>query len=207
MSRVRVKICGITCAEDALAAVEAGADALGFVFAAGRRTVSADQVLAITAALPPLVTRVGVFVNAELDEVCRLLREGVIDRAQLHGDEDAAYLRALGGRAYKALRVRPDADPWPEIVSHECEACGVVLLDAWDPRSPGGTGRAFDWRQAAGVARRLPVILAGGLRPDNVAAALRCVQPWAVDVSSGVEISPGRKDARKMEEFIDAVAR
>jgi phosphoribosylanthranilate isomerase len=206
VSRTRVKICGITSLADARAAVSAGADALGFVFAPGKRHVSADAVAAICRALPPFVVRVGVFVDAELREVQRCLREGLVDRAQLHGAEDAAYLRALRGHAYKAFRIRPGIDPWKEIGHYASADCGVVLLDAWDSRRAGGTGQTFDWTVAERIARRAPLILAGGLHAGNVAAAIARVRPWGVDVSSGVECSPGQKDHRKIEEFVDAVA-
>lgn len=203
MSGVRLKICGITNAEDAREAVEVGADALGFVLAESPRRVTPEQIALICQGLPPYVTRVGVFVDEEYSEVVRLLRECRLDRAQLHGDEDPGFVRALRGRGYKAFRVGEGRDPAGEI---ERYPAGTVLLDTWHPDRAGGTGRPFDWSIAALLARKMPVILAGGLSPENVAAAVAQVRPWAIDISSGIESAPGRKDRTKMWELADALA-
>ncbi len=203
MKRARLKFCGITNAGDAQAAVALGADALGFVLAGGPRAVTPERVASICAALPPFVVRVGVFVDQELDEVEGLLQSCHLDRAQLHGEEDPAFVRALEGRAYKAFRVREGEDPSTEIARYPE---GAVLLDAWHPRRPGGTGRRCDWSVARRVAEQRPVILAGGLEAGNIGAALAEVRPWAVDVSSGVERAPGLKEREKMWRFAHALA-
>lgn len=203
MKGARVKICGITNLADAQLAVALGADALGFVLAGGPRGLEAQQVAELCAELPPYVTRIGIFVNRELAELKALLQDCHLDRAQLHGDEDPSYVRALAGRAYKAFRVQPGRDPAEQI---DPFPPGPVLLDTWHPQLEGGSGLAFDWALAQRVAEGRPLILAGGLRPGNVAQALLQVRPWAVDVSSGVEAEPGHKDPRLMQEFFDAVA-
>ncbi len=205
MRWVRLKVCGITSAEDARAAISGGADALGFVLAGGPRQVTPEHLKTLTANLPPLVTRVGVFANHELGEVERILRECGIDRAQLHGDEDPAFVRSLGGRAYKAFRLRDGQDGMIEEIGRY--PSGTVLLDAHVEGQLGGTGKTCDWSLAARVAARTPVILAGGLRPDNVVEAIRIVQPWAVDLSSGVERRPGEKDPAKLRELSHALDR
>ena len=194
---VKVKICGITDAPTALAAAAAGADALGFVFAAGARQVEKETVRSICAALPPFVSRVGVFVNAP----GRLVEETAaycgLDTVQLHGEESPAYCRSFRCRVIKAFRVR-DAASLEEINGYRCAA---VLLDAWAPDRAGGTGRCFDWDLAAGLRPALPLVLAGGLNPENVREAVNRIRPYAVDVSSGVETG-GRKDIEKIRLFI-----
>ncbi|MBU4276894.1 MAG: phosphoribosylanthranilate isomerase [Proteobacteria bacterium] len=198
----RIKICGITSLDDALAACRLGADALGFVLAPSPRQVSPEQARAIIAALPPLVSTVGVFVDAPLVEVSELRRFCGLDWVQLHGDEGEDQAAALGRRVIKALRVSqerpPNAAAYP--------GC-ALLLDTYHPQAAGGTGQSFDWSLAQGIARQRPIILAGGLTPDNVSRAIKQVQPFAVDVSSGVEKQKGVKDHERIASFIAQVRR
>lgn len=198
---VRVKICGITNLHDATMAVEAGADALGFVFFQGSsRCVSRDQAQAIIRELPPFVQIVGLFVNEDADTVNAIADQCGIDVVQLHGDETPEYCATIRRRVIKAHSVR-DAGSLDSLHNYDHVSC---LLDAWSPAGRGGTGTTFDWELAASVANQRPLILAGGLTPDNVAAAITAVKPYAVDVSSGVESAPGVKDAGKVSRFIEA---
>jgi len=199
----RVKICGITSEADALAAVEAGADALGFMFyEASARFIAAREAAAILGALPPFVVRVGVFVNATEERVREVAEECGLDALQFHGDETPEFCARFAGRVIKAFRVRDEES----LKGLSAYPVGAWLLDSYVPDQRGGTGALFNWDLAleAKTAGR-PVILAGGLTPENVAEAVRRVQPYAVDVSSGVESSPGRKDPAKMRAFIQAV--
>jgi len=202
LTAVRVKICGITRVEDALAAAAAGADAIGLVFYAGSpRAVGVEQARAIIAALPPFVTTVGLFVDAGRDELVHILASVPLDLLQFHGDESAEQCEGFGRPYIKALRVRAGDD----IVARVADYPGAqgILLDAYVEGVPGGTGEAFDWSLIPqGLSK--PLILAGGLRPDNVAAAVARVRPYAVDVSGGVEASKGIKDAQKVGAFIRA---
>lgn len=202
MKRTRVKICGITEAADAELAARAGADAIGLVFAAASpRRVDVPRARAIAGVTGPLVSTVGVFVNQPLDEVRDICDAVPLHYAQLHGDEAPEYCAALGRPFFKAIRMKPDLElgAW----MHAYAGAQGWLLDAWDAASAGGTGRTFDWRRAAGVSGH--VILAGGLTPENVDAAINAVRPWAVDVSSGVEREAGVKDPRKILAFLAAV--
>jgi phosphoribosylanthranilate isomerase len=202
VKRTRVKICGITRAGDAEFAASAGADAIGLVFAVqSPRKVDVQQARAAAAAAGPLVGVVGVFANQPADEVRRLFDAVPLHFAQLHGDESPEYCAALGRPYIKALRMRPGLDAAAGSAAYPGSL--GFLLDAWDPQIAGGTGTAFDWRRATGLSCR--VILAGGLTPGNVADAIRCVRPWAVDVSSGVERETGVKDAGRIQAFITAV--
>lgn len=281
---IRVKICGITCAEDAAAAVAAGADALGFIFyPPSPRAVTPEAAQRIIAALPPFVSAVGVFVDEPVEQVRRLCAEVGLHYAQLHGAESVDACRALGGRAIKALRVAsppgngprhpegsrppilggrggrlrstvPD-DPAPAVpaggtgapghavkdrrpdslspsmggegrgegatgrgvgathwgIAAEAaryrDAVAAILLDTYHPTLRGGTGARFDWSIARQVAAGGTVILSGGLTPENVAEAVRVARPYAVDVSSGVERAPGRKDHDRVRAFIVAARR
>ncbi|NER64657.1 phosphoribosylanthranilate isomerase [Pseudomonas sp. MAFF212427] len=203
MSAVRSKICGITRIEDALAAAEAGADAIGLVFyAKSPRAVTVRQARAIIAALPPFVTTVGLFVNASRCELNELLEAVPLDLLQFHGDETPADCDGFNRSWIKALRVRPGDDLQAQC-RHYANASGI-LLDTYVAGVPGGTGEAFDWSL---VPERLskPIILAGGLSPDNVGAAIAQVQPYAVDVSGGVEQAKGIKDPARIEAFMRAV--
>lgn len=196
----RVKICGITRLDDALHAVHCGADALGFVFyERSPRCVSPEQVRTMIAALPPLVTTVGLFVNQTAEIIRQVVAHCGLDVVQLHGDEPPEVCRALAPcRVIKALRLR-DAESLRDLEHFPASA---ILLDAWVPDRFGGTGHRCDWQLAAEVAAGHTVMLAGGLAPDCVAEAVRRVRPYAVDVSSGVESAPGVKDPEKVAAFI-----
>ena len=200
---MRVKICGITRAEDARLAADLGAWAVGFIFWPGSpRFVEPARARTIADALPAYVLPVGVFVNqpaSEVEEVGRLVRLGAV---QLHGDESAAYAAAMTRRVIRA--VSPDRALRDE--SEQEWGATTLLLDATEGERRGGTGRTIDWEAAAVVASRRPVVLAGGLGPANIAEAIRTVRPAAVDVSSGVERAPGEKDAALMEALFRAVA-
>ena len=203
---IKVKVCGITNAEDALAAVEAGADALGFIFYEKSPRYVVPAVAAnIIAELPPLVTPVGVFVNEGLATVRSIMDTCGLAMAQLHGDENVSYCRELARPAMKALRLR---DRGSLLALAEYQGRGGVrgfVLDTFSELSYGGTGQITDWGLAAEVAKSAPLLLAGGLTPDNVTEAIRTVRPYGVDVSSGVESAPGKKDHAKMRAFVDAV--
>lgn len=203
MSVVRSKICGITRIEDALSAAEAGADAIGLVFyAKSPRAVSVQQARAIIAALPPFVTTVGLFVDASRQELEEILAAVPLDLLQFHGDESPAFCEALQRPYIKALRVKPGDDLAAQVAAYG-QASGV-LLDTYVPGIPGGTGEAFDWSLVPQGLNK-PIILAGGLVAENVAAAIRQVRPYAVDVSGGVEAGKGIKDAEKIRAFMRAV--
>lgn len=205
MSVVRSKICGITRIEDALLAVAAGADALGFVFySKSPRAVSVEQARAIIAALPPFVTTVGLFVNANRRELTALLDGLPLDLLQFHGDETPADCAGYQRPYIKALRVKPGDDIAQLAAPYE-QASGI-LLDTFVPGIPGGTGAAFDWSLVPHNLSK-PVILAGGLTAQNVFAAIEQVRPYAVDVSGGVEASKGIKDADKVKAFLREVRR
>ena len=198
-----VKICGITRVEDAQAAARLGAHALGFVFyAPSPRHVEVARAAEIAKALPPFITTVGLFVNPAIGDVAGVLENVPLDLLQFHGDEPPGFCAQFGLRYIKASRVRAGLD----LLQYAQVYAGArgLLLDAFVPGTHGGTGTAFDWSL---IPRRLPlpVILSGGLNPDNVAAAIRLVAPWAVDVSSGVEAGPGIKDPRKMARFMKEV--
>lgn len=202
---VRVKICGITNTGDALAAVDAGADALGFVFyTRSTRYIEPEAVGEIIASLPPFITTVGVFVNAPLDEITRIQMVAPFQVCQLHGDETPEFCASVPMRAIKAIRVADNAAD--KIDSDELASYPVaaLLFDTRSEQGYGGTGMSFDWKLLKGVESPKPVILSGGLRPGNVAAAIKAVKPYGVDVSSGVEESPGKKDLIKIKEFIEA---
>jgi len=203
MSAVRSKICGITRIEDALAAVEAGADAIGLVFyAKSPRAVNVQQARAIIAALPPFVTTVGLFVNASRCELGEILDAVPLDLLQFHGDETPADCEGYHRPYIKALRVKAGDD-----IAAGCKAyagASGILLDTYVEGVPGGTGEAFDWSLVPqGLSK--PIILAGGLTAGNVAEAIAQVRPYAVDVSGGVEQSKGIKDHGKIRAFMQAV--
>lgn len=211
-----VKICGLKTLSDALAAIEAGADWLGFNFyPKSPRFIPPEECVRITEVVRrefPMVGLVGVFVNASAEEIRTILRQAGLHRAQLHGDEPPALLAELGGLAFKAIRLRPDQEaeaqvaPYlpqgEEALSPSASPSAFVLLDASVPGLYGGSGQVADWRAAARLAARIPLLLAGGLTPENVAEAIRIVRPWGVDVASGVESAPGVKDVEKMRTFI-----
>jgi phosphoribosylanthranilate isomerase len=201
--RTRVKICGITRVEDALAAARLGADAVGLVFSAkSPRAVSVIQAQAIVRALPPFIAAVGLFVDADPREIRAVVAALPLQLLQFHGNEDPEGCRGYGLPYLKALRMREGVD-LAAMARPYGDAVGI-LADAYVEGVAGGTGTTFDWsRIPTGLAQ--PVILAGGLNPDNVAAAVRQVRPWAVDVSGGVESAPGVKDAAKIAAFIKGV--
>jgi phosphoribosylanthranilate isomerase len=205
MKRVFVKICGITSEEDARVAAEAGADAVGFVLWPGSpRHVDTRNARRIAEALPPSVVRVGVFVDASREELARAVDEAGLDLLQLHGSEPPEALADLPRRVLKAVRVGRDFAPHTAL-QYEGRASGL-LLDTDRAGLVGGTGEVFDWSLVREVRRRAGfVVLAGGLRPENVKAALEAVRPDGVDVSSGVEAVPGRKDPARVRAFVDAV--
>jgi phosphoribosylanthranilate isomerase len=202
---VRVKICGITNPDDAAAAVDAGADALGFVFyRKSPRYVEPQVVKSIVAGLPPFILTVGVFVNEEVKVVRDLMDSCGLALAQLHGEESAGYCETLGRPVIKAIRLK-DRTSLLALAEYKGRAqVRGFLLDAFAPDTHGGTGRTTDWTIAAELAQSLSVILAGGLTSDNVATAVATVKPYAVDVSSGVEASPGKKDHAKIRAFVEA---
>jgi phosphoribosylanthranilate isomerase len=203
MTRVRIKICGITRREDALQAADAGADAIGLVFhPESPRAVTGESARAIACALPPFVSRTGLFVNAEPEFVHAMLAVVPIDLLQFHGDERPDYCRAFRRPYIKAVRMRDGIDL--ASVERQYTDAAALLLDAWAPDAAGGTGRTFDWDLVPG-SRRMPVVLAGGLTTENVAEAIRRVRPWAVDVSGGVESAKGIKDPGRVRAFIAAV--
>ena len=199
---VKVKICGITNFEDARASAEAGADVLGFVFwDKSPRSVSLQAAAEIARRLPPFVLKAGVFVNAPEDLVVAAARECGLNLLQFHGDETPEYCLQFGLMSIKAFRVR-DASSLERLPDYPTDAW---LLDAFVPDKLGGTGARFNWdlaKQAQQWGR--PIFLAGGLSPENVAQAIQQAQPYAVDVSSGVEAAPGKKDHAKVKTFIEA---
>ena len=204
--RTRVKICGLIRRDDALAAVDLGADALGLVFyAASPRAVSIAQAQEVIRELPSRVTVVALFVNAAESEIRAVLDSVRIDLLQFHGDETPQDCARYGVPYIKAVRMREDVDLF-EIERVYGSASGL-LLDSYQSGVAGGTGMAFDWTRVPKGSKRLtkPIILAGGLAPDNVAGAIRQVRPYAVDVSGGVESAKGIKDAAKMAAFIQGV--
>lgn len=199
----RVKICGITRVQDGLDAVRFGAHAIGLVFyAPSPRAVTLDQARAIVDALPPFVTAVGLFVNADAEVVRATLAAVPLQLLQFHGDETPEYCAAFGVPYLKAVRVRPGVD----LLQYAQQFHGArgLLLDAYVEGVRGGTGATFDWALIP-HSLPLPVVLSGGLDADNVEAAVRAVRPWAVDVSSGVESAKGIKDAAKIEAFMNGV--
>lgn len=199
----RIKICGLRDAETAVAAAQLGADAIGLVFyASSPRAVDASQSQQIVQALPPFVTTVGLFVNADPDYVAGVLAQVPLDLLQFHGDESPDYCRQFNRPYLKAVRVKPGLDLL-EYAARYGDARGI-LVDAFVPDAPGGTGETFDWSLLP-AQLPLPLILSGGLHAGNVADAIRQVRPWAVDVSSGVERSKGIKDVAKIAAFIEQV--
>jgi phosphoribosylanthranilate isomerase len=199
----RVKICGITNLADALAAIEAGADALGLNFyEKSPRHISLNIAAEIASHLPPFVMRVGLFVNAPEELVSRAIGECGLSLLQFHGDEPPEFCTQFGLMSMKAFRIR-DVESLKEIPNYQTDA---YLLDAYSPEARGGTGEKFNWDLAIEAQKfGKPIFLAGGLTPENVADAVRKVRPFGVDVASGVESSPGQKDHAKIRAFILAV--
>jgi len=200
----RIKICGITTIEDAQAAVAAGADAIGLVFyGKSARCVTVQQAAEIARAVGPFVTTVGLFVDAAREEIEAVLQAVPLQLLQFHGHETPAFCASFNRPFIKAIRMADGVDVL--AADREYAAAGALglLLDSYSPAAPGGTGETFGWERIPSHLQ-LPLILAGGLAPDNVAAAIQQVKPYAVDVSSGVESALGRKDSARMAAFVRA---
>ncbi|MRI35011.1 phosphoribosylanthranilate isomerase [Endozoicomonas sp. OPT23] len=206
-TETRIKVCGVTSVEEARAAVAAGADALGLVFyPASRRFLTVEKAREIALSVPPFITLVGLFVDAGEQEIQEILDHVPLGLLQFHGNETDQECGRWRRRYMKALRIRPDT-PVRKLVDAYPGACGL-LLDTYRKGVPGGTGEAFDWQLTPKeliASLDKPIVLAGGLTPDNVSEAIEQVAPYAVDVSSGVENSQGGKDPEKMRAFIQAV--
>ncbi|KEI71964.1 phosphoribosylanthranilate isomerase [Endozoicomonas elysicola] len=201
----RIKICGITSVKDGLIAAENGADAIGLVFYRNsRRYVTVEQAVEIVRALPPFISVVGLFVDPSDDLVQSVLGSVPLSLLQFHGNESETECSRWGMRYMKAFRVRPEVAV-PEMVAPYDTACGY-LLDSYKPGEVGGTGESFDWDLIPHELNK-PVVLAGGLSPDNIAQAINRVRPYGVDVSSGVESQPGIKDHDKIKAFIKAAGK
>ncbi len=209
-----VKICGITNLEDAIYAADVGADLLGFIFySKSPRYIAPDrarEIVRVVRHTSPAIRFVGVFVNESLDGIRAMTEQAELNLVQLHGDEPAEIVQALSPHAYKALRPR-DANAAQSLLTTYRSAVNgnspAFIVDSFDAKQYGGTGTRADWDIAASIAREFPILLAGGLSAENVAEAIRTVNPWGVDVSSGVERAPGLKDHTKVEQFIRAAKR
>lgn len=205
MSRTKVKICGVTTAEDAAAAVAAGADAIGVIFAPSKRQVSVAEAVTVLRKVPAGVARIGVFVDAQPQEVEAAIAACSLDAVEFSGDESPESCAGVSVPVIKTLHVGEGFDLRAAMPPYE-GAVWAFLLDTAAAGARGGTGVAFDWTGVGVLPREMPVFVAGGLNPDNVADAVRALRPYAVDVSSGVEESPGKKDHEKVRAFISAVA-
>ncbi len=200
---VKVKVCGITNPKDARAAATAGAAAIGLVFAESPRKVGIEEAQDVVAALPKGILKVGVFVNAEPDEVVRIAREVGLDYVQLHGDEGPEYVtevRGGGVKVIKALRVRDAAD----LAEIDGYGADLYLLDAYSEKARGGTGTRFNWGLAKSLKGRANILISGGLGPENVRDAVSYFEPWGVDASSSLESAPGKKDRDRVRRFVFA---
>jgi phosphoribosylanthranilate isomerase len=202
-----IKFCAQTNAEDALASFECGADAVGFVFAESSRRVTEDQVKRVIARLPAAGEKIGVFVNESSERIAQIVRETGLNGVQLQGDETEHELERLRTLLPAGIRVTKTVRAGAaEIPSAAADA---ILIDSGNTHQRGGTGQIFDWHGTAGFVERLrqntPVIIAGGLRPENVGQAIRLFRPFGVDVATGIEAAPGKKDRTKMREFVAAV--
>ncbi|AXY55822.1 phosphoribosylanthranilate isomerase [Acinetobacter chinensis] len=211
--RTRAKICGITRPQDIQAAVNAGVDAIGLVFfEPSPRYVHAELAQQLARLIPPYVSIVGLFVNATQEDIAQVLEQVPLDVIQFHGDETAEQCQQIAQynkrRWYKAIQVKPDATD-TEIIStiqqYQQAGASAMLLDAWHPELKGGTGHSFDWSQFPKL--DIPLILAGGLKPENIEDAIKMTQPYAVDVSGGVESAKGIKDQQLIEKFMQGVQR
>ena len=203
--RTRVKICGMTEPFEVEKAVEAGVDALGFIFVKeSPRAIDPEVAKEIIAELPPFVDAVGVFMNEDPEVVSELVHYCGLTVIQLHGQEPPEYCEVMPRRVVKAFQVKPDMGP--ELLAPYNDVVWAFLLDTYHKEMAGGTGETFDWSMVAKLKPSKPVILAGGLNVDNVGAAIKQVQPFAVDVNSGLEISPGRKDPEKIKQLFQQVS-
>ena len=208
--RTRAKICGITRIQDIQSVVQAGVDAIGFVFfAPSPRSVTAVQAAELIQHVPPYVQTVGLFVNASAADIQDILKNSPVDILQFHGDESPeqcqTIAQSVGRRWYKAIQVKPDLDVIREIQAFQQAGASAVLLDAWHPELKGGTGHSFDWAQFPKL--DIPLILAGGLKPGNIEEAIQTTGAYAVDVSGGVESAKGIKDQQLIERFMQGVHR
>ena len=208
--RTRAKICGITRIQDINSVVHAGADAIGLVFyPPSPRNVSIEQAQGLLQHIPAYVQVVGLFVNATAEEIAAVLKQVPLEILQFHGDETPLQCQAIaqqvGRRWYKAIQVKPDLDVVAEIQRYQTAGASAVLLDAWHPDLKGGTGHSFDWSTFPQL--DIPLILAGGLNPDNIEEAIHTTQAYAVDVSGGVESAKGIKDQQLIERFMQGVHR
>ena len=197
----KIKICGITNLEDALACVDAGADALGFVLAESPRRVEAETIKNIVTRLPKTILKVGIFVNEKLETLQQTVLNCGLDYAQLQGEESGEYIRRLEVACLKVFRVKDDGI----LAEIESAKTNLFMLDAYQDGQRGGTGKIFNWEIAKQAKRHGKFFLSGGLNPDNVKSAIKKVHPYGVDVSSGVEKFPGKKDLEKVREFIKRV--
>ena len=196
----KIKICGNTRGEDVELAVDLGADLLGFIFTRSKRQVRVDEIKGVIAQVPPGVERVGVFIDETPEEISRVAQACGLTAIQVYRPLTAKD-RSLGLLLLPAFRVQEGGD----LAAIQLERGDHPLFDTWTPDAIGGTGRAWAWPQAKAVARQYPVVVSGGLTPDNVDGAVRELHPWAVDVCSGVEAEPGRKDPAKLRAFVEAV--
>ena len=208
--RTRAKICGITRIQDIQSVVQAGADAIGFVFfAPSPRSVTAVQAAELIQHVPPYVQTVGLFVNASAADIQDILKNSPVDILQFHGDESPeqcqTIAQSVGRRWYKAIQMKPELDVIAEIQAFQQAGASAVLLDAWHPELKGGTGHSFDWAQFPKL--DIPLILAGGLKPENIEEAIQITGAYAVDVSGGVESAKGIKDQQLIERFMQGVHR
>ncbi len=208
--RTRVKICGITRTQDIKSVVDAGADAIGFVFfPPSPRNVSVELAQELVKYVPAYVQTVGLFVNASSDEILEVLKTVSLDVIQFHGDETPEQCQKIakltGRRWYKAIQVKPDLDVISTIKQYQQVGASAMLLDAWHPELKGGTGHSFDWSQFPQL--DIPLILAGGLKPENIENAIKTTRAYAVDVSGGVESAKGIKDQQLIEQFMQGVHR
>ncbi|MFO7607239.1 MAG: phosphoribosylanthranilate isomerase [Desulfurivibrionaceae bacterium] len=206
ITRTRIKVCGITDSGDLAHAVSAGVDGVGFIFAEkSPRRVEPEKARELIRKVPPFVDAVGVFVNEDPDVVTDIIKYCGLTMVQLHGQENVDYCRLMPVRILKSFAVKDDIDG-SKMAAYAGEVAGY-LLDTYDKAMAGGTGRAFDWNLVAGLRIPGPVLLAGGLGPDNVGEAISAARPYAVDVNSGVEKSPGRKDHAMLTALVEAVRR
>jgi len=198
----KIKICGITNIEDALLAAGLGADALGFIFYKdSKRYISSEDALSIKSQLPPFISTVGVFVNQDIEELKTVKEEVGFDVYQLHGEESPNYCKKLGVNIIKAIRMKNK----PKDIDLESYPVNAFLFDTYSSSEYGGTGESFDWQLLKDIGHSKKIILSGGLTPQNVAGAIEIVKPYAVDVSTGVEEYPGKKNPVKLQQFISMV--
>lgn len=208
--RTRAKICGITRIQDIQSVVDAGADAIGFVFfPPSPRSVTPEHAKELIRHVPAYVQTVGLFVNALADDIVQILKQAPVDILQFHGDETPQQCQQIaaqaGRRWYKAIQVKPEMDVTAVIRKFQQAGASAVLLDAWHPELKGGTGHSFDW--SAFPKLDIPLILAGGLKPENIEDAIKTTNAYAVDVSGGVESAKGIKDQQLIEQFMQGVQR